>query len=135
MSGFSTCIGRANLDVCRFDSRLSCAIDNAAVAKKVSSNVLEIKDDCGVIKNEFWETIAELTGVCNVPAKSLFQVFKKCVASAGMKVRGSWDRQTVPVMHETAQSAEVLVVEQFLGSIGLSKWAYYAVRENAHPYL
>ena len=102
----------------------------------MSSNILEIKDDRGVIKNEFQETIAKLTGVCSVPAKSSFQVFKKCITSAGLKVRGSWDRRTVlRVMHETAQSAEVLVVEQFLGSIGPSKWAYYAVRENAHPYL
>ena len=104
--------------------------------EKASSNVLEIKNKGGVIKNEFREAIAELTGVCNVPAKSSFQVFEKCVTSAGMEVRGSWDRRTVPrVMHEISQSAEVLVVEQLLGSIGSSQWGYHVAQEKAHPYL
>ena len=66
------CIGRADLGVCRFDTCLLCTINNAAEAKKMSSNVLEIKDDCGVIKNKFREVIAKLTGTCNVPAKSSF---------------------------------------------------------------
>jgi hypothetical protein len=112
--------GHANLGVCRFHSRLSRAVENATEVEKASSSVLEIKDKGGVIKNEFRETIADLTGVCGVPAKSSFQIFKKCVSSAGMEVNGSWDRQTVPqVMHEVTHSAEVLAVEQFLGSIGL----------------
>ena len=57
----------ANPGVCRFDSRVSYAIGNAVEAEKASSNVLEIKDKGGVIKNEFREAIAELRGHSNNP--------------------------------------------------------------------
>jgi len=64
--------------------------------------------------------IADLTGVEDVPANSSFQIFKKCATWAG-EVKGSWDWWSVRrVMHEVAQAAEVLIVERFLESIGLS---------------
>jgi hypothetical protein len=118
---FTPCTRRTNFGVCRFDGRLSRAVENATEAEKVSSNVLEIKDEHGVIEDRFREAIADLTGVCGVSAKSSFDVFKKCATWAGKEVKGSWDRRTVPrVMHEVAQAAEVLVTERFLESIGSS---------------
>ena len=63
--------------------------------------------------------MAELTAVEDVPANSLFRVFKTCVTQAGMKVEGSWDRRSVPrVMLEVTQAAEILIVERFLECIG-----------------
>jgi len=98
---------------------MSRAVEKAVKAVEVSSNVLEIKDSHGVINDWARETIAELTGVDDIPANSSFRVFERCATKAGMEVRGSWDRRTVPrVMHEVAQAAEMLIVERFLGSIG-----------------
>ena len=93
----------------------------AVEAEKVSSNVLEIKDKHGVINDWARETIAELVGLEDVPAKSSFQVFRTCAARAGKEVKGSWDRRTVPrVMLEATQAAEMLIVERFLECIGSS---------------
>ena len=114
------CAGCTNFGIRRFDGRLSRAVDNAVETEKATSNVLEIKDEHGVIQDKFREAIADLTGVCNVPAKSSFQVFKKCATWVGKDVQGSWDRRTVPrVMHEVSQAAEILIVERFLESTGL----------------
>ena len=112
----------ANFCTSRFDGRLSRAVGEAAEAagEEMVSGVLIIKDEHGVIKDKYREAIADLTGVCNVLAKSSFQVFKKCAHWAGMEVKGSWDWRTVPwVMHEVTQAAEIMIVEHFLGSIGL----------------
>lgn len=109
-----------NFSVHRFDGRLYRAVEKAVEAEKVPSNVLEVKDKHGVIQDWARETIADLTGVNDVPAKSSFQIFKKCVNRAGLEVKGSWSRRSVPrVMHEVVQAAEVLIVERFLDSIGL----------------
>ena len=109
----------ANSPVCRFDGRLSRAVENAVEATEVSSNVLEVKDGHGVINDWARETIAELTAIDDIPANSSFRVFETCVTKAGKEVRGSWDRRTVPrVMHEVTLAAEMLIVERFLESIG-----------------
>jgi len=115
------CAGCTNFGICRFDGRLSRAVENAVETEKATSNVLEIKDEHGVIQDRFREAIADLTGVCNIPAKSSFQVFKKCATWAGKEVQGSWDRRTVlRVMHKVSQAAEILIVECFLESTGSS---------------
>jgi len=109
-----------NFCICRFDGRLSRAAGKAAEAEKASSNVLEIKDEHGVIEDWAREAMADLTGVKNVPANSSFQIFKKCATWVGKEVKGSWDRRSVArVMHEVTQAAEMLIVERFLESIGL----------------
>lgn len=84
-------------------------------------NILEVKDKHGVIKDSVRETIADLVGIENVPAKSSFRIFKKCATLAGKEVVGSWDRRSVPrIMHEAAQATEILIVERILESIGSS---------------
>ena len=113
--------GCTDFHIYRFDGCLSHAVGKAAEAasEEASSNVLEIKDEHGVIKDTFREAIADLTGVCNVPVKTSFRVFEKCAHWAGKEVKGSWDRRTVPrVMHEVTQAAEIMIVEHFLDSIG-----------------
>ena len=124
--------GCANLGVCRFEGRVSRAVGKAVEAEKASANVLEIKDERGVIKGWVRETMADLTGVEDVSAKSSFRIFKKCATQAGMEVRGSWDRRSVPrIMHEVTQAAEVLIVERFLESMGLlsMSWWQWEIRE------
>jgi len=106
---------------CRFDGRLSRAADKAVEAEKRSSNILEVKDEHGIIKDWAWEGVAQLVAVDDVPASRSFQVFKTCATMAGKEVVGSWDRRSVPrIMHEVSQAAEVLIVERFLGCIGSS---------------
>ena len=108
--------GYINLCGHRFDGRLSRAVGKAVgkVVEKTSSNIVEIKDN-------FWEAMADLTGVYDVPANSSFKIFKQCAAWVGKDIKGSWDRRSVPrVMHEVSQAAEILIVERFLESIGLS---------------
>lgn len=85
----------------------------------MSSDILEIKDECGVIKDSVREAIADLVGVENISAKSSFPVFKKCATLAGKVVIGSWDRRSVPrIMHEVTQAAEMMIVERVLDSAG-----------------
>ena len=109
---------------CRVDGRISHAVEkavDAAEAERASSNVLRIKDEHGVIKDEIREVIADLVGTEDVSAKSSFQIFKKCATLAGKEVVGSWDRRSVSrVMHETREAAEVMIVERLLESIGAS---------------
>jgi len=106
---------------CRFGGRISRVAEKAVEAEKASSNVLEIKDKRGVIKDWARETMAELTGVENIPASSSFRVFKKCATMTGKEVKGSWTRRSVSrVMREVEQAAELLVVERFLECTGLS---------------
>ena len=105
----------------RVKGRISCAVGKAIEAKKTASDILEIKDERGVIRDSVRETIADLIGVEDVPAKSSFRVFEKCATLAGKHVVGSWDRRTVPrIMHETEKAAETLIVEQLSDSIGSS---------------
>lgn len=132
---FALRTGRANFHIYRFDGRLSRAVGKAveAASEEASSDVLEIKDECGVIKDRFREAIADLTGVCNVPAKISFQVFEKCAHWVGKEVKGSWDRRTVPrVMHEVTQAAEIMIVEKFLDSIGLPAVTRLHSERRAH---
>jgi len=57
----------------------------------------------------------------NIPVSLLFQVFKTCAMMARKKAVGSWDWRSISqIMHEVLQAAEVLIVEHFLGCIGLS---------------
>ena len=121
-----------NRGVRRFDGRVSRAVGKAVEAEKVSANILEIKDEHGVIKDWAREAMADLTGIEDVPANSSFRIFKKCATQAGMEVRGSWDRRSVPrVMHEVTQAAEVLIVERFLESMGLlsTSWLQWEIGE------
>jgi len=105
---------------CRFGGWISHAAEKAVEAKKASPNVLEVKDKQGVIKDWARETMAELTGVENIPASSSFRVFKKCATMTGKEVKGSWSRRSVSrVMCEVEQAAELLVVECFLQCTGL----------------
>jgi hypothetical protein len=67
----------------RVKGRISCAVRKATKAKKIASDILEIKDEHGVIRDSVRETIADLVGVEDVPAKSSFRVFKKCATLAG----------------------------------------------------
>jgi len=106
----------------RFDGRLSRAVGKAVgkAVETTSSNVVEIKDKHGVIKDNFREAMADLTGVHDIPANSSFKIFKQCAAWVGKDIKGSWDRRSVPrVMHEVSQAAEILIVERFLESVGL----------------
>ena len=115
--------GYTNLCGHRFDGRLSRTVGKAVgkVVEKTSSNIVEIKDKHGVIKDNFREAMADLTGVYDVPANSSFKIFKQCAAWVGKDIKGSWDWRSVPrVMHEVSQAAEILIVERFLESIGLS---------------
>jgi hypothetical protein len=103
----------------RFDGRLCRAKAKATGAAKVSSDILEIKDEHGVIKDPVREAIADLVGVENISTKSSFPVFKKCATLAGKVVIGSWDRRSVPrIMHEVTQAAEMMIVERILDSVG-----------------
>ena len=56
----------------RFDGWLSHAAEKAVEAEKVLSQVLKVKDENGVIKDWARETMAELTGAEDIPAKSSF---------------------------------------------------------------
>jgi len=106
---------------CRFGGRISRAAEKAVEAEKASSNVLEVKDEHGVIKDWARDTVAELTGVENVPASSSFRVFKKCATMTGKEVKGSWSKRSVSrIMREVEQAAELLIVERFLECAGPS---------------
>jgi hypothetical protein len=105
---------------CRFPSRLSHAVEKAAHAEKALPDVLEVKDKNGVIKDSVRETIADLVGIENVPAKSCFRIFKKCANSTGTEVIGTWSRRSIPrIMHETVEAAEILIIERVLDSMGM----------------
>ena len=122
--------------VFRFDGRLSHAAEKAVEAEEVSSQVLKVKGEHGVINDWARETMAELTGAEDVPAKSSFRIFKTCATRAGVKVEGSWDRRSVSrVMLEVTQAAEMLIIERFLECIGLSQTNWLCNERDALTFI